>query len=83
MSIKHLKVAVLLQLVQLGHTKHCSIFKYIYFKNFERLLMQNDSDAVNFNSPNSPPVCSMLSEIAQYLKFFMLFPCVTVTMSAS
>ena len=31
MSVKHPKVAVLLQLVQLGHTKYSLMYKYIYF----------------------------------------------------
>ena len=39
MSIKHPKVTVLLLLVQLGHTKHCSLYEYIYFRIFWRLLM--------------------------------------------
>ena len=39
MSIKHPKVTVLLLLVQLGHTKHCSMYEHIYFKIFWRLLM--------------------------------------------
>ena len=81
MSIKHPKVVVLLLLEQLGHTKHCSIFKYIYFGIFYRLLTQNDSGAVNRNTSDSPPVCSMFNEIAQYLKFFMFFPGVTIATS--
>ena len=76
MSIKHPKVVVLLLLEQLGHTKHCSIFKYT-------LLTKNDSGAVNRNTSDSPPVCSMFNEIAQYLEFFMFFPGVTIATSVS
>ena len=36
-SIKHPKVTALLLLVQMGHTKHCSMYKYIYFGIFWRL----------------------------------------------
>ena len=39
--------------------------------------------AVNRNTPHSPPVCSMFNKIAQYLKFFMFFPGVTITTSVS
>ena len=34
MSIKHPKVTVLLLLVQLAHSKHCSMYKHVYFGNF-------------------------------------------------
>ena len=36
------------------------------------------SGAVNSNAPHSPLVCSMFNEIAQYLKFFMFLPGVTI-----
>ena len=39
--------------------------------------------AVNPNNLHSPPVCTMFNKIAQYLKFFMLFPSVTIMTSAS
>ena len=79
MSIKHPKVTVLLLLVQMGHTRHCSMYKYIYFEFFLEIKM---SGAVNPNTPRSPPVCTMFNEIAQYLKFFMFFPDVTIMTSA-
>ena len=39
--------------------------------------------AVNPNNLPSPPVCTMFNKIAQYFKFFMLFPSVTIMTSAS
>ena len=41
------------------------------------------SGAVNPNTPHSPLVCSMLNEIAKYLKLFMSLPSVTIMTSAS
>ena len=41
------------------------------------------SGAVNPNTPHSPPVGTMFHEIAQYSKFFMFFPGVTIMTSAS
>ena len=38
--VYHPKVAVLLQLVQLGHTKHCAMYKFIYFGIFWRLKLE-------------------------------------------
>ena len=49
-------------------------------RNFLAIKM---SGAVNPNTPHSPPVCAMFNEIAQYLKFFMFFPGVTIMTSAS
>ena len=45
------KVTVLLLLVQLGHTKHCSLYKYIYFVEITM------SGAVNPSTPHNPPLC--------------------------
>ena len=39
------------------------------------------SGAVNLNILHSSPVCTMFNEIAQYLKFFMIFPGVTIRTS--
>ena len=39
------------------------------------------SGAVNLNILHSSPVCTMFNEIAQYLKFFMFFPGVTIMTS--
>ena len=78
MSIKHPKVTVLLLLVQLGHTRDCSMYKYIYFRIFLEIKMS----AVNPNTPHSPPACTMFNEVVQYLTFFMFFAGVTI-MSAS
>ena len=55
------------------------MYKYIYFEFFLEIKM---SGAVNPNTPRSPPVCTMFNEIAQYLKFFMFFPDVTIMTSA-
>ena len=41
------------------------------------------SGAVNPNTSRTPPVCTMFNEIAQYLKFVMLIPGVTIMMSVS
>ena len=76
MSIKYPKVTVLLLLMQLGHTKHCSMYKYIYCGIF-------GDCAVNPNTPHSPPVRRVFNEIAQYLRFFMFFLGVTIMTSAS
>ena len=70
MSIKHPKVTILLLLVELGHTKHCSMYKYIV-RNFLEIKMNG---AVNPNTPYSPPVCSIVNEIAKYLKFSCFSP---------
>ena len=69
LSIKHPQVVVLLLLVLVGHTKHYSIYKYIYFGNFWRLLTKNYSGAVNPNTPHCPPVCSIFNEIVQFFNF--------------
>ena len=60
MPIKHPKVTVLLLLVQLGHTKHCSMNKHIYFGIFLNIKIRG---TVSPNTPHSPPVCSMINEI--------------------
>ena len=61
---------------------HKTLFNVqIYFLwNFLETEM---SGAVNPNTPHSPPVCIMFNEIAQYLKFFIFFPSVTIMTSAS
>ena len=41
------------------------------------------SGVVNPNTPQSPPVCGMFNEIAEYLKSFMVFPGVTIMTSVS
>ena len=69
LSIKLLKITVLMLLVQLEHSTHCSMYKYIYFRIFCRFLTYSYSGAVYLNIPHSPPVCSLLSELAQYLDF--------------
>ena len=81
MSIKHLTINVSLLLMQLGNTKHFSMYKCIYFGIFRRLLLLNYRGAVNPNTPYSPPVCSMFHKIVQYLKFLIFFPGVTIMTS--
>ena len=80
MYLKRPKVTVFLLLVQLGHTKDCSMYKYSYFGVSLLIKM---SGAVNPNTPHSLLVCSMLNEIAKYLKLFMSLPSVTIMTSAS
>ena len=55
------------------------MYKYIYFG----ILAIKLSDAVNPNTPLSPPACTIFNEIAQYFKFSMLFSGVTIITSAS
>ena len=65
---------------------HEALFHFIYIftsEFFSDYFMQNDSGAVNRNTPHSPPVCSMFLEMAQCLKFFMFFPGVTIMTSVS
>ena len=70
MSIKHPKVTVLLLLIQFSHTKHYSMYKFIYSRIFWRLL-----------TTHSPSVCSMFNDMVQY--FLMLFTGVTIMTSVS
>ena len=80
MSIKCPNVTVLLLLVQLGHTKHCSMYKCICFGIFLEIKI---SGAVNPSTSHSQPVGSMFNEIVQFLKLFMFFPGVLIMTSAS
>ena len=65
MSIKYPKVTVLLLLVQLGHKRHISMYKYIW--NVFEIKM---SGAINSNTPHSPSVCTVFNEIVQYFHVF-------------
>ena len=77
MSIKHPKITVLSWSWGTQSTVHCI---NIFILEFLEIKM---SGAVNPNTSHSPPVCTMFNEKAQYLKFFMLFPGVTIMTSTS